>query len=114
MKRWCVVILLCCFPLGSCGSFFVGFVSTPGGNSSISGTVTIVTLQFFHDVSGTTTITAITFVDVGTSVTINFCGDQRNLFTLNQIVRVSFISELRCATLIAIVIIGDNSSQVQR
>src|SRR5437868_1567717 len=112
MKRWCVVILLCCLSLGGCGSFFVGFVSNPGGTSSVSGTVTIVNIQFFHDLSRTTLMTAVTFVNVGTSVTIKFCGDQRNLFTVNQVVQVNFTSGFSCSTVLAVVIIGNHAGQM--
>jgi hypothetical protein len=91
--------------LSGCGSFFVGFVSNPGGATTISGTVTTVNLGFVHDPSGTTASTAVTFINVGSAVTINFCGDQRNLFPINANIQVDFNSGVSCSVVVRVVII---------
>ena len=75
-----LLVLLLCFPLASCGSFFVGFISNPGGATTVDGTVSVVVLGFSEDSAGPTTSTAVTFINPASAVTINFCGDQRNLF----------------------------------
>jgi len=91
--------------LTGCGSFFVGFISNPGGATSVSGTITVVSLGVLHDPSGTTAFTAVTFINTGTAVTINFCGDQRNLFPMNENVRVDFNTRFNCSVLVQVVII---------
>jgi hypothetical protein len=93
-------------PVG-CGAYFVGFVSNPGANSSITGTVTIITVQFLQTVSSTTVITAVTFVNQGSSATMNFCGDQQALFNVNQPVTATFSNGFNCSTLITVTVIGN-------
>jgi hypothetical protein len=99
------VVVGSCLLLSGCGSFFVGFVSNPGGARTVSGTVTVVSLGLFHDPFGTTTFTAVTFINVGNAVTINFCGDQRNLFPINGSVRVNFNTGFNCSVLVQVAII---------
>lgn len=99
------VVLGSCLLLGGCGSFFVGFVSNPGGAKTVSGTVTVVSLGLYHDLFGSTSFTAVTFINVGNAVTLNFCGDQRNLFLINQNVRVDFNTGFNCSVLVRVVII---------
>ena len=96
-----------CLMLAGCSGFFVGFVSNPGGMRSLSGTVSIVNLGFIQDPMGAkVTLTAVTFINPETTVTINFCGDQRSQFPLNRPVRVDFNSGFQCATLGAVVVIA--------
>jgi len=105
MRFASVQLLLLCLFLPGCDTFFVGFVSNPGGGTmSISGTVSIVRLQYLRDPAGVTTFTAVTFVNSGTSTTINFCGDQGSSFPINRFVRADFSTGLHCSTLIAVVI----------
>jgi hypothetical protein len=102
------VVVGSCLLLCGCSSFFVGFVSNPGGATTVSGTVTVVSLGIFHDPSGTTTFTAVTFINFGNAVTINFCGDQRNLFPVNDDVQVDFNTGFNCSVLVRVVIIAVN------
>lgn len=101
-----VCLSLFCLPLMSCEGVSVGFVSNPSGGAvqSITGTVSATSLQYYHDPSGTTTFTSVTFVDsLGTSTTMNFCGDQRPLFPLDQTVRADFRAGFVCAGLVQVV-----------
>jgi hypothetical protein len=100
-----VVVVGFCLMLCGCGSFFVGFVSNPGSAKTVSGTVTVVSLGLYHDLFGSTTFTAVTFINVGNAVTLNFCGDQRNLFPTNQNVRVDFNTGFNCSVLVRVVIV---------
>ena len=98
------LILVFIFMLTGCGAVFVGFVSNPGGvPSSVSGTVTIVHLGFVDDGQGTVAnVTIVTLVDLGLARTISFCGDQQNLFPINQTLRAEFTSGTLCATLVSV------------
>jgi hypothetical protein len=98
-----LVLLSLAIPLTGCGAYFVGFTFNPYGTQSVSGTVSAAGLGFVHDPSGTTEFTSVTFVNPGSAVTVNFCGDQRNLFPLNQKVQADFTTGTRCATLIRVV-----------
>jgi hypothetical protein len=98
-------MLAVCLLLPGCGAFFVGFVSNPGGTVSVSGTVTVVFFGFIQDPTGVkTTFTAVTFVNPGSSITINFCGDQSSRFPINQFVRADFRTGVFCSTLVAVVV----------
>jgi len=92
-------------PLASCGSVFIGFVSNPGGATTVNGIISVVILGSSQHPGGLTTFTAVTFINPGNVVTINFCGDQRNLFPMNQSVRADFTSGLSCSVLIKVVVI---------
>ena len=95
------VVLLCCF-LSGCGAYFVGFASNPGGTSTVAGIVT--TVQPQPTGNQEPIVTAVTFFDSGTSVTMNFCGDQQSRFPVDRSVRVTFSAGLNCSTLVAITI----------
>ncbi len=84
--------LLALLLLTGCGQIFVGFVSNPQVTpSSVSGLVIVVHLESTNDVNGNSvTFTAVTFSNGGLSSNVNFCGDQRNQFPLNQSVRANF------------------------
>ena len=90
--------------LSGCGQVFVGFVWNPNGTTGhISGTVISVQLGFIDDRHGTSaTFTAVTLVNGGVSTTMNFCGDQRSLFPMNQFVSVDFHNGPYCSTLTAV------------
>src|SRR5438093_6035104 len=88
-----------------CDAFFIGFVSNPGGTMSVSGTVTIVQLGSIQkNPNAAITFTAVTFVNSGTAITINFCGDQHSQFPLGQLVRANFNTGFSCSTLLVVVI----------
>src|SRR5262249_52271627 len=93
------VVLLCCF-LSGCGAYFVGFVSNPGGTSTVVGIVTTVQPQPTGSLAPT--VTAVTFLDAGTSVSMKFCGDQQSQFPLDQSVRVTFSTGSNCSTLVSV------------
>lgn len=93
--------LLCCILTG-CGAYFVGFVSNPGGTSTVVGIVT--TVQPQPTGSPVPSVTAVTFFDAGTSVTMNFCGDQQGQFPLDRSVRVTFNAGASCSTLVAVTV----------
>ena len=100
-----LLVLLLCFPLASCGSFFVGFVSNPGGATTVNGTVSVVFFGSSEDPASPTASTAVTFINPGSAVTISFCGDQRNLFPMNHNVRADFTSGISCSVLIKVAVI---------
>ena len=97
------LVLVLCALLAGCGAVFIGFVSNPGGAHTVSGTVSIVQLSFIHDGTGQSIMfTAVTFLDAGDAVTVNFCGDQRSLFPLNRFARADFNTGVFCSTLVAV------------
>lgn len=99
------LLFLACTLSEGCGSYFVGFVSNPGGSQTISGTVSGVQLGSLRDVTGETIVfTAVTFLNPGTATTINFCGDQREEFPENRQVRADFTSGISCSTLLAVAV----------
>jgi hypothetical protein len=91
---------------GGCDHFFVGFVSNPGGGPLlITGTVVATQLGVFSRGNGSAgTLTAVTFDNGGSMNTTNFCGDQRQLFPINQVVRVSFNVGIYCSTVIVVTV----------
>lgn len=107
MRNFLIPLVVLCLPLTGCeGIVFIGFSSNPGGNVIVSGTVSIVQLQYLHDGTGNTIMfTAVTLVNPGSAVTINICGDQRNSFPMNQLVRVNYNTGVFCSTLITVVIV---------
>ena len=93
--------------LTGCEHFF-GFVSNPGGNSGlITGAVVAVQLEVFGKGNGSSgTLTAVTFEKAGFMSSMSFCGDQRHLFSFEQVVRVNFQTETYCSTLISVTLQG--------
>jgi hypothetical protein len=105
MRLLLISLIVLALLLAGCGQVFVGFVSNPGNAKRVRGTVSMVQLGFIDDGHGTSVMfTAVTFVDAGTSVTINFCGDQKNGFPLNRTVQADFATGALCSTLIAVVV----------
>jgi hypothetical protein len=90
-----------------------GFVSNPGGNTSVTGTITAVSSGFASGPTGTTSLTVVTFVNSGSSITLYFCGDQHALFPINQTVRAEYSAGIACALLTRVVVMGVNVS-IQR
>jgi hypothetical protein len=98
--------LLPCLLFDGCAAYFVGFVSNPGGNQTISGTVSTVQLSFVQDITGETiSLTAVTFLSPGTATTLNFCGDQQEKFPVGDDVRADFSTGVFCSTLLAVVVV---------
>jgi hypothetical protein len=61
---------------------------------------------FGKDGSGASvTFTAVTLVNPGTGVTVNFCGDQRSRFPMNNLVRADLNKGAFCSSLVAVVVI---------
>jgi len=103
--RWMLdLVLILSLPLAGCSQFFVGFVSNPGGSPVvITGTITTVAIGFVDNSQGTqVTFTAVTFANTGGATTINFCGDKRSQFSVNQVVRADFQAGIYCSTLMAV------------
>lgn len=98
--------LLPCFLFEGCGTYFVGFVSNPGGSQTISGTVSTMQLSSIRDITGETIIlTAVTFMNSGTATTINFCGDQQDKFPVDHDVQADFSTGVYCSRLLAVVVV---------
>lgn len=97
--------LLVLLLLTGCGQVFIGFVSNPQVSpSSVSGLVIVVHLESSNDANGNSvTFTAVTFSNSGFSSNVNFCGDQRNQFPLNQSVRAEFNPGTVCSNLVVVV-----------
>jgi hypothetical protein len=93
--------------LSGCGQVFVGFASNPQiAPSTVSGMITIVHLGFATGDGGVeVTFTVVTFVNGGLSNTLDFCGDQRSQFPINQSVKVNFTPGNICSTLVTVVVI---------
>jgi hypothetical protein len=104
MRFVLILILIISLPLAGCSQFFVGFVSNPGGSAVvITGTITTVGIGFVDNSQGTqVTFTAVTFGNTGGVTTVNFCGDKRSQFPVNQVVRANYQAGLYCSTLIAV------------
>jgi hypothetical protein len=81
----------------------VGFVSNPGGTTSVTGVVIAVNNGFIADTSGVTQYTAVAFMNAGSEVTINFCGDQKHLFPIDATVRADYTAGILCSVLIRVV-----------
>ncbi|HTS59568.1 MAG TPA: hypothetical protein VMH03_18645 [Terriglobales bacterium] len=98
------LILILCLTLAGCSQFFVGFVSNPGGSPlGITGTITTVAIGFVDNSQGTqVTFTAVTFANTGGATTINFCGDKRSQFPVNEVVRADYRAGIYCSPLTAV------------
>jgi hypothetical protein len=100
------LVLFPCLLFEGCGAYFVGFVSNPGGNQTISGTISTVQLSFVQDITGETIVlTAVTFLNSGAATTLNFCGNQQEKFPVGDDVRADFSTGVLCSTLLAVVVV---------
>lgn len=86
----------------------MGFVSNPQiPSSSLSGRVTRAVLGSVNDLNGNPLpITVVTLTSGGLASTPNFCGDQRGLFPIDNVVQVDFTQETQCLFLVKVVIIS--------
>ncbi len=107
MKPSLSFLLVICMivTLTGCGDvFFVGGALNPGA-SSITGLVSVVQLSAVIGDGGTTVqVTFVTFQRDGFSSTIGFCGDDRDRFPMQQVVRTNFTPGRTCASIVTIVI----------
>ena len=100
-----------CISIVSCSGFtFVGFVSNPGGTTSITGTVLTVNSGFVSDPSGTTQVTSVGFDSSGMPITLVFCGDQHALFPVNIKVRADYTAGILCSFVTKVVIVGEHGN----
>jgi hypothetical protein len=106
MKCLLSFLLLCLvLILPGCGNIFIRG-ALPAGSSTVSGSVSVVTLSTVVGEEGTMVqVTFVTFLQSGVSPTVEFCGDQRSQFPMQQIVRADFNPGTPCASIVAIVII---------
>jgi hypothetical protein len=88
--------------LCGCGSKF--FIRGAINTGTISGSVSTVELTSTIDDGTSVTVTLVTFLQSRTSSSMNFCGDQRALFPLDQFVSASFTMTPACASIVQIVI----------
>jgi len=103
-----IALLAACFPVVNCGGYyFVGFVSNPGGTTTVAGMVIAVSGGFVSDPTGITPVTAVTFATSGSKITIHFCGDQQELFPINKTVRADYTVGISCSTLLKVVIVDE-------
>jgi hypothetical protein len=61
------------------------------------------------DPSGITQYTAVTFMNAGSEITINFCGDQQQLFPINAAVRADYTAGIFCSVLVRVVVDQERS-----
>lgn len=94
---WSLLAYLC-----GCGSKF--FVGGALNSSTVKGTVSIVQVTTVVDGGALVTVTLVTFLEDGTSRTMNFCGDQRTQFPLDEFVQANFTPGTPCASVIEIVV----------
>ena len=104
MKRLLQVLLVCSLfaYLCGCGSKF--FIGGALNSSTVTGTVSIVQVTTVADGGAMVTVTLVTFLQEGTSRTMEFCGDQRMQFPLDQFVQANFTPGTPCASVIEIVV----------
>jgi hypothetical protein len=88
--------------LCGCGSKF--FIRGAINTGTVSGTVSAVQLNIVSNNGASVTVTLVTFLESGMPSTMNFCGDQRSLFPLDQFVRASFTPTPECASIVQITI----------
>ena len=86
-----------------CGGVFVR--SAIETSSTIQGSVSIVQLGNTLNGMETVQVTFVTLLRNGASSTIGFCGDQTDLFPLDQTVRVNFNPGQTCATVMVVVVV---------
>jgi hypothetical protein len=106
MKSFLSCLMLCLvLTLPGCGNIFIRG-ALPAGSSMVSGSVTVVQLSTVIGENGKTVeITVVTFLHSGVSSTVGFCGDQRDQFPMDQVVRADFNPGNPCASIVTIGII---------
>lgn len=106
MKRLVFFLALCLvLTLPGCGNIFIRG-ALPAGSSTVSGSVSVVQLNAVIGENGTSVeVTFVTFLQSGLSSTVGFCGDQRDQFPMQQIVRADFNPGTPCASIVTVVLI---------
>jgi hypothetical protein len=101
-------LLLTTVLLTGCGQVFFDFTSNPKiPSSSTSGAIIVVVLGFTDDLNGNqVTFTTVTFLNNGISSNFDFCGDQRQRFPINQLVRANFTPGNVCDNLLTVVLLN--------
>jgi hypothetical protein len=66
---------------------------------------------FISDPSGIAEFTAVTFMNAGGEITINFCGDQGHLFPTDATVRTDYTAGTLCSVLVRVVV-GDELAEL--
>ena len=99
---WTLLTLAFWLPVCSCGSFFVGFISNPGGTVSVRGTVIAVATSALQNIGFNGTVTTVTLSNSNSDTTLIFCGDQQLLFLVNQTVQVEFTTGVFCSTVVRV------------
>lgn len=104
MKRLlaALLVVILAASLTGCGSTFL--VRGALNASTISGTISIVQLTTVVDHGTLITVTLVTFLQSGSASSMNFCGDQRTRFPIDEFVNARFTPGPACATVIQIVI----------
>jgi hypothetical protein len=105
VRRLLSILLVSTLPLSLCGCGSQFFIRGALNTATISGTVSVVQLSTIADGGTSVTVTLVTFLQSGTSSSLNFCGDQRAQFPMNRFVNASFTQGPVCASVIQIVIV---------
>ena len=85
-----------------CGSKF--FIRGAINTGTVSGTVSAVDLSIVSENGASVTVTQVTFLASGMPTSVNFCGDQRGLFPVEQFVRASFTMTAACASVVQVTV----------
>jgi hypothetical protein len=106
MGRLLSLLVLCLvLILPGCGNIFIRG-ALPARSSTVSGSVSVVQLGAVIGGNGTTVqVTFVTFLQSGLLSTVEFCGDQRSQFPMQQIVRAEFNPGQPCASIVTVVIV---------
>jgi hypothetical protein len=93
-----LALLVLLAPMLSCGYVAVAGFFNPGPVNT-TGLVTIVQ---FSSSNGSSALTVVTLVNAGMAQTLNFCGDQRTQFPVDQVVNAKYTPGTECNTLLAV------------
>jgi hypothetical protein len=107
VKRLFCLLLVACLTtaISGCGNVFVRGTLLDGV-STVTGSVSVVQLSAVVGDGGTTVqVTFVTLLQSGMASTIGFCGDHRDQFPMQQIIRAQFNPGTTCASIVAIVIV---------
>ena len=103
MKRLLSLALVFALLISLCGCGSKFFIGGAINTDTVSGTVSVVELNTVIDNGTSVTVTLVTFLQSETSSSMNFCGDQRMLFPLDQFVQATFTTTQPCASVVKIV-----------
>jgi hypothetical protein len=98
------LLVLLSFSLVNCGQVFVSGSMSFSDQRNLTGTVSLVQFTIAEHDGISIMVTAVTLINAGSPTTINFCGDQRMQFPLNQSVRTSFRPGSSCSTMLTVII----------